>query len=257
MVYALVTGASKGIGKAIAVELASRGHHLLLISRSGDVLKELAADIKNKYAVEVLWFQADLSNENGVKEVLDWCNQNLYQINILVNNAGYGLSGRFDEMPLPDQLNMMQLNMNCLVQLCYLFLPQLKQQQQSYILNIASSSAYQALPLMAVYAASKSFVLQFSRALTLELKKTSVSVTCISPGATDTDFVKRASIKEKALKAAKKVNMTPAAVAKIAVDSMYSKKTEIITGFINKAGAFLVWLLPKTLAEKTAMKIYE
>jgi uncharacterized protein len=257
MVYALVTGASKGIGKAIAFELASRGNNLLLISRSGDVLQELATDIKNKNAVEVFWLQADLSNENGVYEVFGWCNQNNYYVNLLVNNAGYGLSGRFDEMPLPDQLNMMQLNMNCLVQLCYLFLPQLKQQQQSYILNIASSSAYQALPLMAVYAASKAFVLHFSRALNLELKRTPVSVTCISPGSTDTEFVKRASIKEKALKAAKKVNMTPAAVAKIAVDSMYSKKTEVITGFINKAGAFLVWLLPKKLAEKTAMKIYE
>jgi uncharacterized protein len=257
MVYALVTGASKGIGKAIALELASRGNNLLLVSRSGDVLQDMALDIKIKYAVEVFWLQADLSIEKGVNEVVEWCSQNNYQLNILVNNAGYGLSGRFDAIPLPDHVNMMHLNMNTTVQFCYLFLPKLKEQQKSYILNIASSSAYQAIPYLAAYAASKAFVLHFSRALTLELRNTSVSVTCISPGPTDTDFIKRAQIGPKGIKAAEKFNMTPAAVAKIAVDSMFSRKTEVVTGFLNKAGTFFAWLLPKKLVEKATLNVYE
>jgi len=108
-----------------------------------------------------------------------------------------------------------------------------------------------------VYAGTKSFVLSYSRGLRQELKKTNVSVTCISPGATDTDFVVRAQIGEKGLKTAGKVNMSANAVAKIAVESMLARKPEVITGFINKLGAFFVWLLPKSLVEKTAMKIYE
>ena len=124
-------------------------------------------------------------------------------------------------------------------------------------MNISSSSAYQALPFMSAYAASKSFVLQFSRGLSVELEKTNVSITSVSPGATDTDFVDRAKVGKKALDLAKKFNMTPASVAKIAVNAMYSKKTEVITGVMNKLGAFLAWLLPKKTIEKASAKIYQ
>jgi len=154
-------------------------------------------------------------------------------------------------------MNMVQLNIIALVKLCQLFLPQLKQQSKSYILNIASSAAYQAVPYLSLYSASKSFVLSFSRGLRQELKKTSVSVTCISPGSTDTDFVVRAQIGEKGLKTANKVNMTPKDVAKIAVNSMFAGKTEVVVGLLNKLGAFFAWLMPKGLVETTAMKIYE
>jgi uncharacterized protein len=152
---------------------------------------------------------------------------------------------------------MMLLNMITPVHMCQLFLPGLKAQSKSYILNIASSAAYQAVPNLSLYAATKSFVLSFSRGLRQELVKTNVSVTCICPGATDTDFANRAQIGEKGLKAAEKVNMEPGDVAKIAVQKMFAGKAEVITGAINKLGAFMVWLLPKGLVEKTAMKIYE
>jgi short-subunit dehydrogenase len=139
----------------------------------------------------------------------------------------------------------------------YLFLPELKKQAAGYIMNISSSSAYQALPFMSAYAASKSFVLQFSRGLSVELENTNVSITSVSPGATDTEFVDRARIGQKGLDLAKKFNMTPAAVAKIAVNAMYSRKTEVITGVMNKLGAFLAWLLPKKTIEKASAKIYQ
>jgi short-subunit dehydrogenase len=257
MPYALITGASKGIGKAIAQNLANKGHHLLLIARSEDLLQQLSAQLQQQYEIEVYHLAMDLSEKNAATAIYNWVQQNNYAIDILVNNAGYGLSGAFENYPLHQHLNMMQVNMNAVVELTYLFLPLLQQRPKAYILNIASSAAYQAVPYLSLYAATKSFVLQFSRGLHHELKKTTVSVTCISPGATDTGFADRAKVGAKALKAAEKVNMSPEQVATIAVKAMYRGKTEIITGFINKAGAFLVWLLPKKLAEKTAAKLYE
>ena len=136
-------------------------------------------------------------------------------------------------------------------------MPALKKQPKAYILNVASSAAYQAVPFLSVYAASKSFVLQFSRGLHLELKECNVSVTCVSPGATDTNFVDRAQIGPKGLSMAKKVNMQPTDVAKIAIDAMYNGKTEVITGLLNKVGAALAWLLPKKTIEKASSKIYQ
>jgi short-subunit dehydrogenase len=143
------------------------------------------------------------------------------------------------------------------MELTALLLPQLKQFPKSYILNIASSAAYQAVPGLAAYSASKSFMLNFTRGLRYELRKTPVSVTAVSPGATDTGFAERASIvHEKAVKAAERFNMTPRKVAVLAVNAMYAGKAEVITGFVNKLAAFFVWLLPKSLSEKTAAGLY-
>lgn len=257
MEYALITGASKGIGKAIAEELAARKFNVLLIARSENELKKTAAEIAEKYKVNTDYLTLDLSVINAGENIYNWCKQKNYTIQVLVNNAGYGLSGPFEKYSSSENMNMMSLNMITPVQLCQLFLPTLKAQPKSYILNIASSAAYQAVPNLSLYAATKSFVLSFSRGLHQELRKTNVSVTCVCPGATDTDFVKRAQVGEKGLKAADKVNMSPDAVAKIAVKNMLEGKAEVITGVINKLGALAVWLLPKGLVEKTAMKIYE
>ena len=257
MGYALITGASKGIGKAIAEELASKGYDLLLVARSENLLKQVASAIEEKYNVAVDSLALDLSAMGSASQVFDWCARKNYVVEILVNNAGYGLSGAMEKHSIEENSNMMQLNMLTLAQMCQVFLPILQLQKKAYILNIASSAAYQAVPYLSIYAATKSFVLNFSRGLHQELKNSSVSVTCISPGATDTDFVVRAQIGEKGLKTASKVNMTPTAVAKIAVKAMFDRKSEVITGFVNKLGAFAAWLLPKSMIEKTVMKIYQ
>ncbi|MGI4750411.1 MAG: SDR family NAD(P)-dependent oxidoreductase [Janthinobacterium lividum] len=257
MAYALITGASKGIGKAIATELASRKIDLLLVARSAENLKQLADDLSKKHGVKTAYFAMDLSTENAAQQVFNWCLKEAFSINILVNNAGYGLSGKFDKYTLEEDLNMLQLNMIVPVALTQLFLPQLKTQPQAYILNTASSAAYQSVPGLTLYAASKSFLLSFSRGLHQELRLSNVSVTCHSPGATDTDFVVRAQLGAKGLKAANQVNMTPEAVAKIAVKAMFRKKPEVIAGTINKLSTLMAWLLPKNLVERTAMKIYQ
>jgi short-subunit dehydrogenase len=257
MKFALVTGASKGIGKSIAEELASRNYNLLLVARSSGLLKELADEIVSKYQVKVDIFAEDLSLPEGPVRVFEWCAGKNYAISVLVNNAGYGLSGPMEKYSPVENANMLQLNMISLAQMCQLFLPSLRAQERGYIMNISSSAAYQAVPYLSLYAASKAFVLQFSRGLRQELKKGSVSVTCISPGATDTQFVERAQIGEKGLKAASRVNMQPGDVARIAVNSMLAGKAEVIVGMVNKLGAFASWLLPKAMIEQTVMKIYK
>lgn len=257
MSYALITGASKGIGKAIAFELAAKGYNLLLVARSEDLLEQVSEEIKAKHNVSVSYLAIDLSSANAAQEVFDWCTRQQLDLSVLVNNAGFGMSGAFQKYPLEQHLNMLQVNCTTLVQLTYLFLPQLKQQRQAYILNIASSAAYQAVPYLSLYAGSKALVLYFTRGLRHELRNTSVSVTCISPGATDTEFNTRAKIGPKAMKAAEKVIMTPEQVGKVAVDSMFKKKAEVIVGALNKLGSFLSWLLPKNLVETTTANLYE
>jgi short-subunit dehydrogenase len=257
MEYALITGASKGIGRAIAEELARRKFNVLLVARSWDLLEKAAGEISGTYGVKAEWLALDLSAPDAARKVADWCTEKQYGLSVLVNNAGYGLSGPFEKYPLEEHLNMMQLNMGVLVGLTRLLLPALRRQPRAYILNIASSAAYQAVPKLSLYAATKSFVLSFSRGLHQELHGGTVSVTCISPGATDTDFPNRAQIGEKGMKAAAKLNMTPAAVASVAVKAMLAGKSEVVIGFVNKLGAAMAWLLPKTLVERTAMKIYE
>ncbi len=257
MSRALITGASKGIGKAIAIELAKRKFDLILVARSEVLLADLSKELAQKYEVKVSFFALDLSIPDVSQQLFDWCVAKELRVNMLVNNAGYGLSGQFENYSLSDNHNMMQLNMIAPVQLCQVFLPMLKAQSRAYIMNIASSTAYQAIPNLSLYAATKTFLLRFSRGLSHELSKTNVSVTAISPGSTDTEFVNRANINEKALKAAQKVNMTAEAVAKIAVEATLSGKREVIAGFINKLGAFMAWLLPDALIEKVSGGIYE
>lgn len=257
MEYALITGASKGIGRAITEELARRGFNVLLVARSGDLLVQAAGEIVSRYKVTADWLALDLSLANAPQQVYDWCKSKGYGVKILVNNAGYGLSGPFDKYNMPQHLNMMHLNMDSLVGMTHQFLPELHRQPRGYILNIASSAAYQAVPRLTVYAATKAFVLSFSRGLHQELQGTKVSVTVVSPGATDTDFPSRAQLGEKGLKAAEKFNMSPQVVASVAVKAMLAGKAEVIAGMVNKVGAFMAWLLPKGVVERTAMKIYE
>jgi short-subunit dehydrogenase len=255
--YALITGGSKGIGKAIAIELAKQKINVLLVSRSAQQLQEVTQSIKESYSVQADYLATDLSLNNAAETVFNWCKEKQYNIFILVNNAGYGLSGAFENSSMEANTNMLQLNMITTANMCRIFLPMLKEQPKSYILNVASSAAYQAVPFLGLYSASKAFVLSFSRALSHELKKTSVSVTVVSPGPTDTDFPQRAELKEKAQKAAQKYNMTPQAVASIAIKAMFEGKREVITGFINKLAAFLAWLSPKSITEITAAGIYK
>jgi short-subunit dehydrogenase len=256
MKYALITGASKGIGKSMAENLAVKKRNLLLVARSSDLLQNLAQNLKQQYQIETDWLAVDFTEDGAASKIHQWCVNKNYSIDILINNAGYGLSGAFENYSAKEHTDMMQVNMNIVIELCSLFLPELKKASEAHILNIASSAAYQAVPGLSVYAASKAFVLSFGRGLQFELRNTNVRVTTICPGGTDTDFANRANLIDKARKAGEKLNMTSEEVAKQAINAMFAGKIEKIIGFVNQLGAAFVWLLPKKLVEKTAAGLY-
>ncbi|RZK74072.1 MAG: SDR family oxidoreductase [Pedobacter sp.] len=253
--YALVTGASKGIGKEIAIQLAAKGFNLMLVSRSETELQQIVPDLE-KYSVTASYLACDLSLPQAAQQVSDWVNLQTKELSVVVNNAGFGIWGGFKDLPLRTQMEMLQLNINAVVELSHQLLPLLLQQKQAYLMNVASTAAYQAMPTMALYAASKSFVLSFTRALRYELKDTNVSVSCLSPGPTDTAFASRAGLDAFADLAAK-FNMSAALVASMALKGMFNKKAEILPGFLNKVSAIGATLLPKSLIERISAGIYK
>lgn len=256
MNYALVTGASKGIGRSIATVLAERNYNIILVARSTEELSTVAKELQDTYKVQVRYLAIDLSRAEAAAELYEWCRNNELNISILVNNAGYAVWGQFDELSLEEQNRMLQVNMQTPVALCHHFMPMLKQQPAAYVLNVASTAAYQAVRTLSLYAASKAFMLLFTRGLRQELKGTKVSVTCLSPGPVNTNFLDRANMQ--AIKAtAEKYGMTPEAVARIAVNALFARKSEVIPGALNAATAFFTRLVPKALVEKIAGDLYK
>lgn len=253
--FALITGGSKGIGKEMALVLAEKGYNILLVARNEAELAAAQKEIQEKFNVKVAFLAADLSQLGASKQIFDWVQKESFDVSVLINNAGYGLWGFFDKMTLESQQNMMVLNMNALVELTYLFLPVLKTKPQAYILNVASTAAYQAVPALGVYAATKAFVLSFSRALSFEMKKSTISVTCLSPGTTSTNFTNRAGMQ--AMQAlADKFTMPADVVAKFGIKAMFAKKTEVVPGFVNIATVWATNFIPKSLIEGIAANLY-
>jgi uncharacterized protein len=256
MAYALITGASGGIGLCLARELAQRKIDLLLVARSGDKLSKICEELKKEFNIKAEYLSLDLSEPNAVNSLTDWLKEKSFSVNILINNAGYGIWGTVESTSSEKLNNMMQLNMNVVANLSHAMLPELKKHAKSYILNVASTAAYQAVPTLATYAASKSFVVLFTRGLRMELKETSISVTCLSPGATSTNFIDRAgmdAMKERA----EKFSMKPEAVAKIGIDGMFRGKAEILPGFVNWISVQMTYLMPKFIPEKIAAGLYK
>jgi len=256
MAFALVTGASGGIGLCIARELAQRKIDLLLIARSEQKLLKTKSEFEEKYKIRVEVLSLDLSLPGSAQKVAAWIMQNSYPVNILINNAGYGTWGSIEKSEWTTLSNMMQLNMFSLAELCHVMLPELKKHNKSYILNVASTAAYQAVPTLATYAASKAFVVLFTRGLRKEMSGSPVSVTCLSPGATSTNFIDRAgmnSLKERA----EKFSMKAEDVARIAVNGMFKGKAEVIPGLVNWLSVQFTYLLPKTIIENIAAGLYK
>jgi short-subunit dehydrogenase len=256
MNQAIITGASKGLGKALAFELAQRGYEVLLIARSADLLQPITADITKKYQSKAYFLAVDLTQQQAIEKIKDWCSSQDFHPSVLINNAGFACWGYFDKLPLNRQLELLQLNILCGVALTHAMLPSLKKQRKSYILNVCSTAAYQAVPTMTLYAASKSFVRSFSRGLRFELRKSNVSVTCLSPGPIASNFIEAANM-QAMQEDAKKLEMTPEDVAHHGLEGMFKGKAEVIPGLINASSVILSKIVPDLLLEKIANKIYE
>jgi len=253
---AVVTGASKGLGKAFAHLLASQGYDLLLIARSEKILSKEVEEITQKYGVKASALFLDLSNQDSVSSIIGWCEQNQFQPSVLINNAGYACWGYFDKIDLQQHRQMLQVNVSTLVGLTYGLLPLLRKNERGFILNVASTTAFQAVPTMTLYAASKALVRSFSRGLRYELRNSNVSVTCLSPGPIATNFIEQAGM-QVMQETAKKFEMSADEVAKSGLRAMFSKKAECVPGFLNYLNVKLAFILPDALLEKVAGNIYQ
>src|SRR5882724_6475407 len=185
---ALVTGASKGIGEIFAEHLAARGMNLVLVARSLDALERLAQRLSDKYGVQCVALSADLADPDAADRIAAELERRGIQVDLLVNNAGLGLSGNFLSHELKQEQAGIEVNVQALVSLSHLFGRGMKERRKGGIINIASNASFQPLPAMAVYAATKAFVLHFSEALTYELADSGVHVMAACPGPTATHF---------------------------------------------------------------------
>jgi uncharacterized protein len=257
MPYALVTGAAKGIGRAIAEELAKKGYRLLLLDFDKETLSQTADTIRKRYDLPVYTLHQDLSHPDAVQNITEWSRPFHHELNVVVNNAGYGLNGAFEQIPIAEQLNIIDVNVKAQLQIAYAFIPVLKKFNKSYLLNVGSTTCYQSVPYLSIYAASKAFVISFTRSLRYELRNSPISVSCLSPGSTDTDFVNRARMGEHVRHTAERFNMTAETVAKTAIKGLFKGKAEIVPGFTNKLNAFLPKFFPKSFVERIAGNIYQ
>jgi len=242
---ALITGASEGIGRELAKCFARHKHDLVLVARSEEKLKRLAGEISAAYRVRVSSIAQDLSVSDSAPRVRKKVQDLGLAIDFLVNNAGVGTFGLFAEADIERELRMMQLNMVSLTALTKLFLPEMLKRRQGRILNVASTAAFQPGPLMAVYYASKAYVLSFSEALANELKGTGVGVSVLCPGPTRSGFQQSAGMESSKL--FRRGVMSASDVAEVAYRGLMKGKTTIIPGWRNKMLAFSVRLGPRKL----------
>ncbi len=185
---ALITGASKGLGKAFAEALAARGMTLVLVARSGDALRELAESLELKHNVQCIPLNADLANPDAATQISDELERRRIQVDLLINNAGLGLTGSFLSHDLKKKQSEIQVNVQALVELSHLFGRGMAKRKSGGIINLASNASFQPLPYMATYAATKAFVLFFSEALQFEIAGSGVHVMAACPGPTATSF---------------------------------------------------------------------
>jgi uncharacterized protein len=240
---ALITGASAGIGRALANVMAQRGHNLLLTGRAHDSLESLAVDLRRRHGVRVETISKDLAEPSAAREIFEAAKRHDLDIEILVNNAGLGVQGPLLLADLDEQLRILQVNVGALLQLTRLFLPAMVARGQARIMNVSSTAAFGSSPLMSVYSATKAFVLMFSRAIADELVGTGVTVTVLCPGPTFTDFHRRAGIESTPW--FERNAMDPHIVAQQGYRAMMVGKQIAIPGFVNRARLRGLWISPR------------
>jgi uncharacterized protein len=242
--FTLITGASHGIGMALAEECASRGMNLYLASLPGSDLPELAAGLIQKYGVSVEYLEIDLTAENAHITVYDDCIQRHVAVNTLINNVGVGYNGNLDNISEEKVTQMIILNMRTTTLMTMKFLAELKKRSKAYIVNICSLGALSPLPGKSIYSASKAYILFFTKAIRHELKKTGISVSAVFPAGVPTSTMVINRIK-KSGPIAKKLVKTPEFIARCTIDGMIGKKELIFPGSAIKALFLASYFLPQ------------
>jgi hypothetical protein len=238
--YALISGASSGIGWEFTKLLAEKGYHTIMVSNQEKLLKEKCELIKAQYKVEAIPLYMDLSKPESAGKVFLFCKENGMEVEILINNAGFYVSGDVIQSDVEKIRNLIQLHITGLSLMCRFFGQEMQKRQRGYILNMSSLSGWMAYPKIALYASTKRYIRDFSLAIRYELIKHNVSVTVVTPGAINTNLY-RLSPKYQSLALRLRIMMPPKVLAKKALKAMFNCKATLIPGFINRiAIPFLV-----------------
>ena len=252
---ALVTGASGGIGEELARLFAADGHDLVLVARSRDKLTRLAEELKAKHGVAARVLAADLVRDEAPQEIFEELSADGVTVDALVNNAGVGTYGLFAETDLQSELDLLQVNIVALTHLSKLFLPGMMARRRGYLMNVASTAAFQPGPLMAVYYASKAYVLSLSEALANECEGTGVRISALCPGPTETGFVAAAGMGDSKL--FDRAVMDARTVAVEGYRGLLAGKTIVIPGLRNNLLARSIGFFPRGLVTKVVRGIQE
>lgn len=240
----LITGASAGLGAEFARQCAARGQEVVLVARRKDRLNRLAAEIGNAHVIAV-----DLTRTEAPAALFDELRSRGLWAQTVINNAGFGLRGRFDALPLDRQLEMVDLNIRALTSLSFLAIEEMATRGAGAILNVASTAAFQPGPRMAVYFATKAFVLSFTEALHEEWKGRGIKVSALCPGPTRTEFGEVAGVN---IGQFDRLAMNAAPVVKAGLDGLERNQAVVIPGAINKAGAWSTRFAPRSVVRKIA-----
>ncbi len=260
MKVTLLTGASGGIGEALAYQLAERKQNLFLVARNADKLAVQGKSLAKKFGINVQFMAADLAKPETAKQVFAEIQQRSLEIEMLINNAGIGSGGEFSQLSLQSELDLIQLNVSSLVALTHLVLPQMQLRKSGTIINVASMAAFMPVPYMATYAASKAFVRSFTEAITEECKPYTIHVLLLCPGLTKTNFNNAAGIEGEKGKGLgtddTSAAQTPGQVATEALRALDQKKHFIISGGKNRLGQKAMALVPNAVIAQNFAKSY-
>ena len=254
---ALITGGSKGIGYELAKLAADDGYNPVLVSRSEDELKRAKEELKNKYGVEGLVISGDLSEPDTPERIFERINKSNYRIDLLINNAGRGQMGEFSVTDWETDREMMHLNMDAVIHLTKLFLPNMETRGKGEILNVSSLAAFQPGPLMALYYATKAFVQHFSEALAEEVADKGITVTALSPGPVDTDFQVKGEMPESDGDSDDPYGLQPDRVAREGYEGLKKGKRVVVPGAFISIAPQLSRFLPRRSVTKFIRKMNE
>ena len=253
---ALITGASNGIGLELAKIHASKGGDLVLVARNKSKLDELKSELEKQFGVSVYTIGKDLSAINSAQEVYEETSRQNLQIDYLINNAGFGNFGMFVETDWDKELQMINLNITTLTQFTKLYLQDMVKRRSGKIMNVASTAAFQSGPTMAVYCATKAYVLSFTEAVSNEVSHEGITITVLCPGATETGFQAAGGMDESELFKGKKLP-TAKEVAEYGYASMIKGKTVAIHGMLNYIMSNSVRFIPRAMILKVARKMLD
>lgn len=247
--YTFITGATGGIGLEFARIFAKEKHSLVLVARNGERLGEIKTSLEADYGIRVETIACDLADDNAVEQIFRYTEEKGWQVDILINNVGFGDHNCYFDTAWERQKNMIDINITALAQLTYLYGAKMRENRRGRILNVASVAAFCAGPYMSVYYASKSFVLSFSEALSEELSPYGVTVSVLCPGPVNTAFEKNAGLEDSKMFKILRVS-DPASVARAGYRGLMKGKALVYCGPITKLGNVCFRLLPRALSRK-------